>query len=113
MRIYRVMGGQARRPRSGAALDRIVTVWSCLFAPPLTFAALVLTLFGVVPWYVPAGLFATVVLPPLFVTPPPVVAEPGDANLEETLHEQAREAATRGEAEPEGVEPQGGERTAS
>jgi hypothetical protein len=113
VRIYRDMGDQARRPGLSAALDRIVTVWSCLLAPPLTFAALGLTLFGVVPWYVPAGLFATVVLPPLVVTPVPVVAEPGDADLEEALREQAHAAATRVETAPDGVEPPGGERTAS
>lgn len=110
MRIYRDMGGQGRYPLPSAALDRIVTVWSCLLAPPLTFVALVLALFGVVPWYVPALLFATVVLPPLVVTTPPVPAEPGDASLEETLREQAHDAAARVEAEGDRVEPQGGER---
>ena len=110
MRIYSGMGDQARRPRPNAALDRIVTVWSCLLAPPLTFVALVLALFGVVPWYVPALLFATVVLPPLVVTPPPAAAEPGDESLEETLREQAHDAAARVDSEGDRVEPQGGER---
>lgn len=113
MRIYSDMRGPARRPRPSAALDRIVTVWSCMLAPPLTFATLVLTLFGLLVWYVPAALFATVVLPPLVVTPPPVVAEPGEASLEETLREQAHDAATRVDGEGDRIEPPGGERTTS
>jgi hypothetical protein len=108
VRISPNMGGRARRLRAGAGLDRVVTVWSCLIAPPLTFVALVLALFGIVPWYVPAVLFTTVVVPPLLVSPPPVVAEPGDASLEETLRVQAHDAAARLGDESDRIEPPGG-----
>jgi hypothetical protein len=108
LRIYQDMGGSLRGQRPGAALDRVVTVWSCLFAPPLTLAALVLTLFGVLPWYVSAALFATVVLPPILVTPPPVAGDDGEESLDETLREHAHDVAVRDDRAETPVEPPGG-----
>ena len=107
MRIYPDMGG-SRRQRPGAVLDRFVTVWSCLLAPPLTLAALVLTLFGALPWYVPAALFATVVLPPILVSPPPVAADGGEDSLDETLRAHAQDVATRDDRAETPFEPPGG-----
>src|SRR5262245_4891304 len=106
LRIYQDMGGSLRGPRPGVALDRFVTVWSCLLAPPLTLAALVLTLFGVLPWYVAAALFATVVLPPVVVSPPPV-ADGDEESLDETLRGHAHDVAMRDDRASTPVEPPG------
>ena len=91
-------GRLVRRFRASSVLDRVVTAWSCLLAPPLSLVASVLALLGTAPWTLPALLFASVIAPPLLLAPAPPVAPAGA--LDETLRGRVH-AAVHDEPEDE------------